>query len=345
MSIDRIEAARKVAKRRGLRFIKRRDGMLELLDGDTVIYRGGIADTERYLATNHPGRPPGGKPRPECAVPPAWAKIIDEYMLSVAAGGAPPTSLTLRRIQLVRMARDLGGVPTDVTADKLVAWFGAKTGWKTETRRNYRACVRGFWRWAYRTKRVPDHLADELPKVREHRGAPRPAPDHAWQAALAAADARTTLMLRLAGETGMRRGEVSLVHTRDLLEGSGGAQLVVHGKGQKERVVPITDSLAVAIRAGAAGHTPGEESTGWLFPGDTDGHLSPLWVGQLVVRVLPDGWTMHTLRHRFASRAYRGTRNLRAVQTLLGHSNLSVTERYCAVDDDEIRAAMEAAGA
>jgi hypothetical protein len=120
------------------------------------------------------------------------------------------------------MARDIGGGPTDVTADTLVAWFGAQTGWKTETRRNYRAAVRSFWRWAYRTKRVPDHLADELPKVRERHGAPRPAPDHAWQSALTVADARTTLMLRLAGEAGMRRGEVSQVHTRDLLE-SGGA--------------------------------------------------------------------------------------------------------------------------
>jgi site-specific recombinase XerD len=68
-------------------------------------------------------------------------------------------------------------------------------------------------------------------------------------------------------------------------------------------------------------------------------------VGQLVVRALLDGWTMHTLRHRFSSRAYRGTRNLRAVQVLLGHASIATTERYCAVDDDEIGATMEAAGA
>jgi integrase len=235
------------------------------------------------------------------------------------------------------MARDIGGSPTDVTADTLVAWFGSQTGWKTETRRNYRAAVRGFWRWAYRTKRVPDHLADELPKVRERWNAPRPAPDHAWQAALAAADARTTLMLRLAGEAGMRRGEVSQVHTRDLLESGGGAQLVVHGKGSKERVVPISDSLAEELRSHGA-------SGGWLFPNGRGSHLSPWVVGHLVAQVLPDHWTMHTLRHRFSSRAYRGTRNLRAVQVLLGHASIATTERYTAVDDSEIRAAMEAAG-
>jgi integrase len=151
-------------------------------------------------------------------------------------------------------------------------------------------------------------------------------------------------MLRLAGEAGLRRGEVSRVHTRDLLEGGGGAQLVVHGKGGKERTVPISDSLAEPIARGAAGHTPNAPADGWPFPNSTGGHLTAYHVGQLVVRVLPDGWTMHTLRHRFSSRAYRGTRNLRAVQMLLGHSSIATTERYCAVDDSEIRAAMEAAG-
>jgi integrase/recombinase XerC len=50
-----------------------------------------------------------------------------------------------------------------------------------------------------------------------------------------------------------------------------------------------------------------------------------------------------TLCHRFATRAYRGTRNLRAVQLLLGHASIATTERYVAVDDAEIRAAMVAA--
>jgi integrase/recombinase XerC len=99
-----------------------------------------------------------------------------------------------------------------------------------------------------------------------------------------------------------------------------------------------------ALRRGAAGHTPGMPEQGWLFPTGFGGHLTPDCVGRLVARALPDGYAMHTLRHRFATRAYRGTHNLRAVQVLLGHESIATTERYLAVDDSEMRAAMVAAG-
>jgi hypothetical protein len=48
-------------------------------------------------------------------------------------------------------------------------------------------------------------------------------------------------MLRLAGEAGMRRGEVARVHTRDLLESTGGAQLVVHGLVRQKRYCAVDD--------------------------------------------------------------------------------------------------------
>jgi integrase/recombinase XerC len=49
------------------------------------------------------------------------------------------------------------------------------------------------------------------------------------------------------------------------------------------------------------------------------------------------------LSPRFATRAYRGSRNLRAVQSLLGHVSILTTERYTALEDDEIRAAAACA--
>lgn len=315
-----------------------------VLDGDgQVLHTGSLAEVGVFLFAQP-------KPRyryPRKPVPAAWAGPIEDYLLTSAAAGHRETTIETRRSCLTTMARGLGCAPAEVTGELLVGWFGRQR-WTPETRKSYRSAARGFFSWAYRTGRVPVYLGDDLPKPRPAHGVPRPAPASALAAALAAADARTTLMLRLAAEAGLRRAEVARVHTRDLIDGVGGAQLLVHGKGGKQRVVPIGDHLAALIRRGAAGHTPelaadGQDAEGWLFPGEDNGHLSPEWVGYLVSGVLPEGYTMHTLRHSYASRVYRGSRNLGAVQQLLGHASIATTERYTAVDDDEIRAAAAAA--
>ncbi|MGV0838418.1 tyrosine-type recombinase/integrase, partial [Mycolicibacterium thermoresistibile] len=247
---------------------------------------------------------------------------------------------------LSHLARDAGVSPQALTTHQLLAWFGDHPHWSVETRRSYRNTAVSFFGWAHRAAHLPTNPASDLPVMRPSSPSPRPAPDAAWRAAPRAASPRVQLMLRLAAGAGLRRAEVATVHTRDLTTGPGGAVLLVHGKGDKQRSVPISDDLAHLVAAGAPGHSPemaAYGTSGYLFPGDDDGHLSPRYVGKLMAQALPDHWTAHTLRHRFASRAYRGSRNLRAVQTLLGHSSVATTERYTAVDDDEVRAAMLAA--
>ena len=91
-------------------------------------------------------------------------------MLTLAAAGQPPTTTELRRIQLVRMARDIGGRPADVAGEKFVEWFGRQTGWTIETRRSYRAGIRGFFRWAYRTKPVPTIWPTSCPRYASNVG-------------------------------------------------------------------------------------------------------------------------------------------------------------------------------
>ncbi|MHA7650137.1 tyrosine-type recombinase/integrase [Mycobacterium sp. ML4] len=271
----------------------------------------------------------GPAPRP---FPPAWAGLVDAYLAAEAGAGRSPATIATRRGHLAFMARGLRCAPARVTTAGILAWFGRQT-WSIETRRSHRATAVSFFGWAYRAGHLPTSPAADLPVMRAAAPSPRPAPDSVWFAAIAGADPRVRLMLRLAAEAGLRRAEIARVHRRDLTRGPAGAALLVHGKGGKLRVVPLGDGLAAAI-AGA---------DGFLFPGDEDGHLSPRWVGKLMAGALPDHWTAHTLRHRFATRAYRGSRNLRAVQVLLGHSSVATTERYTAVDSDEIRAAAMAA--
>lgn len=275
--------------------------------------------------------------------PDAWIGHIGDYLDSLAAAGKPATTRATRSAHLCRVARGLGVPPEKVTGASLIAFFAKQQHWARETRRGYRNSCVSFFGWAHSDGRIETDPSRELPSVSPAPPAPRPAPDRVYRESLIAAPARVRLMLRLAAELGLRRAEVAQVATSDLTEEFEGYVLVVHGKGGKIRTLPVSDELGAAIAAGPAGHTAGEPAAGYLFPGDDDGHLSPRWVGRLCREAMPDGWTMHKLRHRFATRAYRGTRNLRAVQTMLGHASVATTEIYTAVDNAEVRAAMMAA--
>jgi integrase/recombinase XerC len=261
-----------------------------------------------------------------------WTRLIEDYLTGLVAAGRSASSVKLRREQLAHLARGLDCPPGAVTEQGLLGWFAGQS-WARETRRSYRAAARGFFGWAAGAGHIGDDPAAGLPVVSQRAGVPRPVPDEAYAVALAAGSARAVLMMRLAAEAGLRRGEIARVHSGDLVVGVAGFSLVVRGKGDKDRMIPLGDDLGAEIKA----------ADGWLFPRAGGGHVSPAWVGELCANVLPGGFTLHGLRHRFATRAYAASRDLRAVQLLLGHSSPVVTQRYVAVEDGALRAAMDAA--
>ncbi|AGZ51099.1 tyrosine-type recombinase/integrase [Mycobacterium kansasii] len=324
-TVNRVRITRARAKRLGLTFTQR-GTVYTLRDADDITLAvGPLATVDAYLIGRMQPKRPG--PRPTTHAPEAWRRDVDDYLICLAAGGQRKSTIRLRRANLCVAARGLGCPPGEVTAEQLVNWLGKQQHLSQEARKSYRTTLRGFFVWLYEMGRVPVYIGDALPVVRVPKAPPRPASDEAWQAALANADRRTELMLRLAGEAGLRRAEIAQVHTADLMDGGA---LLVHGKGGKNRVVPISTYLVALIRQAPAG---------WLFPNTPDRHLTPEHVGKIISRALPDNWTAHTLRHRMASRAFRGSRNIRAVQALLGHESILTTQRYVAICDDEIWAA------
>lgn len=262
-----------------------------------------------------------------------WIETIDAFLSHQKAGGKPETTRRTRREHLYHLARRMSAAsPWEVTEDELVTYAGAQD-WARETRRGRRVTFLAFWRWGVATEQCAKVIAEALPKVAATTPRPRPAPDSAYSAALLKAPARETLMLRLAAEMGLRRSEVAQVHSRDLLDDLVGWSLVVHGKGGKERVVPVPGSLARAIQAAPKGY---------LFPGVWGpGHLSPSYVGKRIRDLLPDQWTMHTLRHRFGTRAYTRQSDLLLVQELLGHASPSTTRRYIELDRRRMRVLVD----
>lgn len=272
------------------------------------------------------------------SVPSPWREPIATWTVALRSAGRSPNTIATRTDHLRRAARALGGSPWTVTADQVTEWVGRQE-WGRETRRSVYATLRLFWSWAVATGRCEVSPAATLPAVQPEPPMPRPTPERVYRDALAAADGRERLILRLAAESGLRRAEIAQVHRRDVLEDLTGWSLLVHGKGGRDRIVPVDDELAVLVRAAVMA------SGGWMLPGDDHGHLSPRYVGILASRLLPEDWTLHTLRHRCASVAYSAERDLLGVQQLLGHASVATTQRYVRVPDTAIRRAVAAAAA
>lgn len=261
-----------------------------------------------------------------------WLSPVADYLHWLAAGGRSAGTVRIRRYQLWALARAFPDrCPWSLDTGDLARYL-ARDGWEPETRKSARGAIVGFYKWgAVVEGRVAESPASRLASVRVPPGKPRPAPEMVLAAALGDAPDRERLMLMLAAYAGLRRAEIAKVHSRDVVDG----QLRVVGKGGKVRVVPLHPVLLRAVEARARGY---------LFPGKIDGHLSPQWVGKLLARHLGDGWTAHTLRHRFSTMAYAGERDLLAVQQLLGHASPTTTMIYTALPSDALSRAVLAAG-
>ncbi len=111
----------------------------------------------------------------------------------------------------------------------------------------------------------------------------------------------------------------------------------VLGKGSKERTVPITPSAAEAIRAMLADRPTSSEKGAALFVNLRGGRLTDRSVARQLVRYLKElgairGISPHGLRHSFATHLLAAGADLRGIQELLGHAQLTTTERYTHVD-------------
>lgn len=262
---------------------------------------------------------------------------IEQWATWLRAAGRPKSTIDLRTYHVRRIMREIETDPWALDTETLVHYLAGQT-WAPETRRAYRASLRAFYTWAQATGRRADNPAALLPTISLPRAVPRPTPDQIWRDALSSADERTRLMLELAGKCGLRRGEIARVRREDVVPDLEGHSLHVKGKGGHERYVPLPDVTAARLLAAPAG---------WIFPSPhrPGTHLTPHHVGKLISRLLGDGWTTHTLRHRCATVAYWDTKDLRAVQELLGHAKTDTTARYTKTSLSSIRRAVDAAAA
>ncbi|MCU0800513.1 MAG: site-specific tyrosine recombinase XerD [Rhodobacteraceae bacterium] len=163
---------------------------------------------------------------------------------------------------------------------------------------------------------------------------------------------RNLCLMELLYATGMR---VTELVTLPMAAVRGDPRMIlVRGKGDKERMVPLSPPARSAVQAWlshrdaadaaarAQGH--GQAASRYLFPGSgADGHLTRQYFHSLIkdiavaAGVSPGRVTPHTLRHAFATHLLAGGADLRVIQTLLGHADIATTEIYTHVVDDHLR--------
>lgn len=270
--------------------------------------------------------------RNKISAPVPWRRSIEGWTDTLKAAGLSAQTIKSRRYKMVHLAALLmPSGPEDVTTEQIVQTF-ARQQWKPETRKAYRNTISSFFRWLHKSGRRSDDPSLDVPRVKKPHAHPRPCPDRYIAAAMEMATTSERLMIRLGAECGLRRGEIARVHSDDVVADNAGRSLIVRGKGDKQRIVPLPDDLAGIIM----------DARGYLFPGRFGGHVEESYIGDHISRLLPDGYAAHTLRHRFATTAYAATHDLFVVAELLGHESVETTEHYVAMPDGRLREATAA---
>lgn len=270
--------------------------------------------------------------RNKISAPVPWRKSINGWTDTLRAAGLSAQTIKSRRYKMVHLAAlFMPSGPEDVTTEQIVQVF-ARQQWKPETRKAYRNTISSFFRWLHKSCRRSDDPSLDVPRVKKPHAHPRPCPDKYITAAMEKATAAEKLMIRFGAECGLRRGEIARVHSDDVVADSAGHSLIVRGKGDKQRIVPLPDDLAAIVM----------DANGYLFPGRFGGHVEESYIGDHISHLLPDGYAAHTLRHRFATTAYAATHDLFVVAELLGHESVETTEHYVAMPDGRLREATAA---
>ncbi|MBI1172755.1 tyrosine recombinase [bacterium] len=241
--------------------------------------------------------------------------------------------------------------------DYLVAC--AAEGLSQSTRARRLSAIRQMYRFAHEEGWRADNPALQIAGPGASRHLPKSLSEDEVTRLLAAAGRigrtprdrqRNALLMELLYATGLRVSE--LVGLPLATVRGDPRMILVRGKGDKERMAPLSEPARVALTAWiaerdaeeAARHKAGKPANRHLFPGPgADGHLTRQQFHGLVkdmavgAGIDPTRVSPHVLRHAFATHLLAHGADLRVIQTLLGHADLSTTEIYTHVLEDQLK--------
>jgi len=211
-----------------------------------------------------------------------------------------------------------------------------RKGLKESTIQRRRSALSTWYSYLLDQGKRDDHPARHLPKIRKSRPLPKLLSEHDVEALLAAPDTtnptgiRDRTMLEMLYATGLRVSELTGLQLAHVDIAAGLVRVI--GKGNKERLVPFGEEARrwlldwLKVR-------PAKPASPFLFPGRAGRAMSRqnFWLRlkqyAVIANILPSP-SPHTLRHAFATHLLNHGADLRAVQMLLGHANITTTEIY-----------------
>ena len=268
--------------------------------------------------------------------------LVDRFfdMMAAEVGASRNTLLAYRR-DLEAAAETVGSLEQAGVAElaKLgEAW--ADLAPSTVARRS--AALRRFYGFLFDEGMRKDDPSAALPKPRLQRPLPRVLDNEEVAAMFRVVEDRAAsgeplglrnlALLELLYGSGLRATELVSLPRRAVR--SKQPFLMLRGKGDKERLVPVSDRATNAVRNWLP-HV--QETSAWLFPSGKS-HLSRVRLFQLVrdmaalAGIAPERVSPHVLRHAFATHLLAGGADLRVLQSLLGHADIATTQIYTHVD-------------
>ncbi len=273
------------------------------------------------------------------------AALIARFLDMMAAElGSAKNTLSAYRSDLMAASALLDG---RLSAASVVGLAQLAEGWDDLARATVArksAALRRFFAFLVEEKLRADDPGHALPKLGARRGLPKILGHEDVAKLFAVIRERLALvppqpnayrlaaLVELLYGSGLRATELVSLDLRAIAPDRPFA--ILRGKGNKERMVPVSD----AARAAVAQWLP-HRRTGslWLFPSGKS-HLSRIRLYQEIKALAaaaglnPNNVSPHVLRHAFATHLLEGGADLRAVQTMLGHADIATTEIYTHVD-------------
>jgi integrase/recombinase XerC len=267
---------------------------------------------------------------------------VGEHLEHLRLLGHSGTTIYGRMTFLRMLARQLPVPLLAATASVLMQWR-AGLDVSDEVIVHYVCHAQAFYAFCMERSYIADNPAAGLPVPHVGRRLPRPVSEPDLMRALALATPRIRPWLVLAGWCGLRAKEIALLRRESVLETAAPPVLIVASdatKGHGERVIPLSPFALAELG-------PVLPASGWVFRrmDGRPGPNTPGLISHVANRHLHEcgvAASLHQLRHRFATQAYQASRDLRAVQALMGHARPETTAGYAAFDQPAAVAAVEA---